>query len=156
MLSSRDQQSVVCFHHDQITHADDSNEFAWSVNVVSFRVYHAHAPAGDQISRGRFALGTVMLMQGGPRSEVVPSKIRGQAENISRLFTFRRPRLKDGVVHADILTLGIELAESRRELMRAVHGGDLFEQTGGLGEMFVQRVREGAGAPQKHAAIPKI
>src|ERR1700722_17138772 len=72
------------------------------------------------------------------------------------MFTLRRPWLKDGVVHADVFALRIELAEARRELSRAICGGDLFEQTGGLREMFAQRIRQGARAPQKHAAIPKI
>src|SRR5580700_10434183 len=156
MPPSRDQQSIVCFHNNEIAHANDSNELTRRVDVVFLSVHHACARAGDPIAVRGLALRAVMLVQRGPGAEVVPAKIRGQAEDISGLFAFRRPGLKNRVVDADVFGFWIELAECRRKPSRAKRIGDLFEQTGGLGEMFTQCVDEGARLPQKYTAIPKI
>ena len=64
------------------------------MNIVAPRVHQEYAGPGHQIAFRGIALGGVVLVQGGPRTQIVPAKIGRQAENISRLLAFRRTRLK--------------------------------------------------------------
>src|SRR5579863_8086611 len=95
-----------------------------------------------------------MLMQRRPRTEVVPAKIPAQAENIRRLLSFRRSRLENRVVDADVFTLGIQEFESRGELASAVVGGDFLQQGRRLRQMFFECVYQCLRAPQKHPTVP--
>src|SRR5438874_13749773 len=64
--------------------------------------------------------------------------------------------LGQGIVHADVLALGIKLAESLFKFGGAKSGSDLLQIGRGLGKMLAQRVRQGARAPYEHAAVPIV
>src|SRR5438874_11274873 len=64
--------------------------------------------------------------------------------------------LGQGIVHADVLALGIKLAESLFKLGGAKSRGNLLQVGRGLGKMLAQRVRQGARAPYEHAAVPIV
>src|SRR5579862_8487536 len=97
-----------------------------------------------------------MLMQRRPGAKVVPPEIGWQAEDISLLLSLRRARLQHAVIHADVFTLGIDPAESARELARAIGLGNFLQQLRGFPQMLAQRIRQRLRAPQKHPAIPEI
>src|SRR5438874_13721974 len=64
--------------------------------------------------------------------------------------------LGQGIVHADVLALGIKLAESLFKFGGAKSRSELGQIGRGLGKMLAQRVRKGARAPYEHAAVPIV
>src|SRR5207302_7631370 len=97
-----------------------------------------------------------MLMQCGPRSEVVPPKIRRKAENVAGLLAFGRTGLEHGVIHADVFTFGIEFPECCWKAIAAKGGGDFLEQSRGHGQMLLHGLGQSTRTPEKHSAVPKI
>src|SRR6476646_9407322 len=96
-----------------------------------------------------------MLMQCGPRSEVIPAKIRRKAEDVPSLLPLCRTRLEHGIIHADVFTLRIEFSERSWKPVAAKRGCDFLEQGRGDGQMLLHGVGQGASTPEKHSAIPE-
>src|SRR5579885_1591004 len=97
-----------------------------------------------------------MFMQRRPRSQIVPSKVRGQAVDVPVLLSLGRTRLKHSVVDADVLALWIQFLQSTRESVRTILGRDLFEKSCGFRQMFPQGIGERLRAPQEHSAVPEV
>src|SRR5438477_418292 len=72
------------------------------------------------------------------------------------MLALGRTRLGQGVVHADVLALGIKLAESLFKFGGAKSRGDLLQIGRGLGKMLAQRVDKRSRAPHEHAAVPIV
>ncbi len=98
----------------------------------------------------------MVLVERGPGAEVVPSEIGGDAVEAGGMLALGGARLEHGIVHADVLALGIELLEGGVELLRPPAFGDLLEIGRGLREVLAQRVGERARAPDEHAGVPEI
>src|SRR4051794_23991583 len=97
-----------------------------------------------------------MLVERSPRAKVVPAKVRRNAVQARRVLAFRRARLEDGVVHADVFALGIKLRESALELLGPEGCGNLLQVGRGFRQMLAQRVGQRACAPDKYAGVPVV
>src|SRR5258708_8984649 len=156
VLPGGNQQSIWSLDHHQIAPSHHSDKLARCMHVVAPRIQNEHAGSGDDVAIGCATLGSVMLMQCCPRAQIVPAEIGGQAENIPLPLAFGRARLENCVVDANVLAFRILPAKRGCKLSRAESSGDFFEQECGPGKMLPQRIGECTGAPQKHAAVPKI
>src|SRR5690242_9672646 len=97
-----------------------------------------------------------MLVQRRPRPEIVPSEVGWQTNDIRITFAFSRARFENCVIDTDVFASGVKLSERASEFSRAKCGCYLLQNLRGLRQMFAQSIRERAGAPQKHAAVPQI
>ncbi len=64
--------------------------------------------------------------------------------------------LQHGIIHGDVLALGIESAKDLFELRRAVGGGDALQQRSGLRQMLADGVGQRARGPEKHPRVPVV
>src|SRR5580693_659194 len=156
VLPSGDQQRIWSLDNHQIAYADECDKLLWSMNIIAAGMQQKKARTRDQIAFRRAALRRVMLVQRRPGTQIVPPKVRRQAENISRLLAFGGSRLQYRIVHADVLTLGILPSKSPGKLARTKGGRDFFEQTCGHRQVLPQRIGERSRTPQKHSAVPEI
>src|SRR5438067_11745784 len=65
-------------------------------------------------------------------------------------------RLGHGVIHADVLALGIKPAKGLFKLDSAKAGGNLLQVGRRLGKVLVQRMDKRSRAPHEHAAVPVV
>src|SRR6266567_3731738 len=65
-------------------------------------------------------------------------------------------RFQDGVVNADVLTLGIKFRILVFKVFRAPGSGDPLQVGRGFGKMFAQSIGQRARAPDKDSAVPII
>src|SRR5256885_1885783 len=98
-----------------------------------FKTYDAIAPA----TRLMFSkVKSSAIMPRRPRSQVVPSKVRRQTEDISSLFSLCRTWFEHSIVHADVFAFGIALAKCAGKFAAAECLRDLFQQSCGHRQMF--------------------
>ena len=147
VLKSSNQQGIRSFYDYQIAHTHCRDKLARCVHIVAMGIQDEEARTINQVALRWIALRVMMLVQRGPGPQVVPSEIRRQAKDVSRLLAFRRTRLQHGVIDADVLALGIQPAKGGGKLPRAESGGNLFQQRSSLRKMLAQGVGQSAGAP---------
>src|SRR6476469_10149454 len=97
-----------------------------------------------------------MLVQCGPRPQVVPAKIRRNTKYVPGLLALGGTRLQHGIIHADVFTFRIQPSECSNKLACAKRGRDFLEQSRGHGQMLLQRVRESPRTPNEHPAVPVV
>jgi hypothetical protein len=89
VLPRCNQQGIRRIDYHQIAHPYDGNKLVRRMYVIALRVQDKYARAINNISFNRFTLPSLMLVERGPGAEVVPAKIRGEAENVPCLFALR-------------------------------------------------------------------
>src|SRR5215469_16926205 len=66
------------------------------------------------------------------------------------------PWFEHGIVNADVFAPGIKLREFFVKAFCAPGSSNFFQERRGLRKMFPQRMSQGAGAPDKHSAVPVV
>jgi len=126
------------------------------MNEVALCIQSKDAVSRNQVAVRRLLLRGAMLVERGPRAQVVPSEIRGDAEQTRCFLALLGAWLKHGVVDADVLAPGIQFAQGRGKVPRSERCRNLLKNSRGRGQMFVQGVCQGPCAPQKHSAVPEV
>ena len=126
------------------------------MNVIALGIEREPSFGSDQVVVLWLLPGRVMLVQRCPRTQIVPSEIGRKANDVGVLLSLAGARFEHGIIDADVLAFGIEPGKRGGKFLRAEGGCNLLQQRCGLRQMLQQRVGQGAGAPQKHAAVPEI
>src|SRR6202044_664314 len=81
------EERIVRFYNYQIIYSDNSNKLIRGMNVISRRIQRERTFGRDQITVSRLALRDVVFVQGVPRSQIVPSEVCRQAEDVRLLLS---------------------------------------------------------------------
>src|SRR6185437_5939497 len=156
LIAGGDQESVFRFYYDQIVYAQRCDKFSGRVNVIAPGIQREPRFGGDQVVILWLAFGRMMIMQRGPRTQIIPSEICGKADDAGVLLSLARAWFEHGIINADVLAPGIEPGKRGGKFLRAEGGRNLLQQCRGLRQMLQQRFGQGTGTPQEHAAVPEI
>src|ERR1700676_2079070 len=117
------------------------------MHIISMSVQDENAcPINDIALRGS-AFCRVMLVQGSPRSQIVPAEIGRQTKEVAGLLSLRRPRFQYRIIDANVFTLWIQLSKGRNKFLRAEGSGDFFQQGSCDGKMLAHRIGQSLCAP---------
>src|SRR5215475_1008982 len=106
ILPGGDQQSVFGLDHHNVVDPDYGDKFSRSVHVIPAGIQSEDALSRDEVAvRGRGLDGLVFVKRG-PGAQVIPTKIGAQAEEVRGLLPLGRAGFQNGVVDADVFTLG--------------------------------------------------
>src|SRR3954454_11719649 len=130
----RNQECVFSFDDYQIVHPYNGYEFSRRVDVVAHRIQRKDAFPGYLVVINRTPLGNMVLVQCSPRTQVIPSEIGRQAEDVGRLFP--GTRLENRIIHADVLALWIELTKRACKLRRAIGLSDPVQDLRGFWQVL--------------------
>src|SRR6185437_9577384 len=72
------------------------------------------------------------------------------------MLSFRRARLEDCVIDADVFALRVALGEDAVEFGLAEGGGDRLKMGRGFGKMLADGTGEGTGGPEEDSAVPVV
>src|ERR1700692_1162740 len=126
------------------------------MHIISMRFQDENAAPIKELAPRVSAFCRVMLVQGSPRSQIVPAEIGRKTKQVAGLLSFRRPRFQNRIIDADVFAFGIQTAKSRSKFLRTKSSSYFFQQGSGGCQMLTHRICQSLGAPQKHPAVPKI
>src|SRR5262249_12388986 len=150
--ASRHQQSVVGLDHYGVVYPNNRHKLSGRVDIIAAGIQGKDALAGNQVAVSRSAFGDMVLVQRGPRAQIVPAKLRPKAVYVRGLLSLCRSGLEHGIVHADVLALLIQAFERRSEFWRSKTICDLLQQGRTLWKMLIERTSQRSRAPQEHSA----
>src|ERR687888_610477 len=82
LIAGSDQERVIGFDDNDISHSHRGHEFPRRVDVVPLGIQSEDAPSGNEVAVLWIARGNLMFVQRSPRAEVIPAKIGGNAVDI--------------------------------------------------------------------------
>src|SRR5262249_17304740 len=155
-IAGRDQQSIIGFYHHKVIHSDGGDKFSGRINVVSLGIKRERSLARNQVVFLRALLAGVMLVESRPGTQVIPSELRRDTEDVRILLTLGGSGLEHCIIDADVFTFRVQLGKTVGELARSVIGGNSLKHLRRFRKMFEQCFGKSASPPQEHAAVPEV
>src|SRR5262245_23602249 len=155
-IAGRDQQSIIGFYHHKVIHSDGGDKFSGRINVVSLGIKRERSLARNQVVFLRALLAGKVLVQSRPGTQVIPSELRRNTEDVRILLALGGSGLEYCVIDADVFTFRVQLGETVGELACPVISGNSLKNLRRFRKMFAQRFAQSARAPQEHAAVPEV
>src|SRR5437016_937616 len=146
-----DEQRIGRLDDDEVAHTNRRHEFRRAPQKIAFRVERVTLPGKDILD----AFLCQQLVDGSPGANIAPAHFRRNHKHARRSLR-ARGRLKNGIVHGNILELRIDGAQLALVISGSDEFSESFQRRVCLWQKTFQVLQEGRNPPVKHPGVPVI